>query len=832
MKGRLYQVAYIYGMEPLQLCIVLSLLAACAHLVCSEETSHLFTPRENSSHEASTGILDNTCSKMPYPFLVKESPNKDKHTFIQETAGDTHSMGESRTRNDIQEFKCPFQWDENGGNKLRDDILDWMRHRQKSFIRFTIPVMGYTNRDTSMYNYTGLLTWVWVLTKHEYMLHYPHNFIRISAGTMGIITDDWALDYDRNTVPVSLGNFSFDIDDDYYEYRTGVGYCESQCIEVNKSCGIGKHDLVKFLSNLTEHDCEDCPYEWELVCLQLPYEDITSVLNSHPNFIGPDVFYYMLFIKKLFAEALTPTVPLEKHSFEHQYRCYKRADLSASKRKELMESYFVIPLIALGMWLYIPLLIHYFPSSSVTHSKAVTTPVGMFPSHKSPNYFGRYLRSIFCFYPPNNSRACLVRLRRLVFLLVVFLSPARLFLLQDYGKLLCVIATVLIAASLLPRHISTHFKPDTKFELMGWKIPPSLTRINIDLDLKEYQLLAALMQERVYLIIDCRFWVALINDFCFERFRSCSNAVSFWSVVTKALLFIWGLLLLSLSIVVMALCYLIPLLYFLKEMAWTVHRMTSGSSQPHSITSLILSAVYGVLIYTTILCVLVVTFFWCYTFVEVSVFTVIGGAILPSMAFPYFILVGSILGAVYGLVHSLHEDYEKIIEEIISILSSERKIPKAKVFDPWNADLRELVKTECVGHSSSYTISVIVGAGMEKEVMKNSFVTTFLHRELFDYVADMCHPIQRQVLFIILQVVVILFYALIVMWVKNVYHLEAEVDTIFSLVSIVAVAFVPSVLRLFAYKSYFGRKTEHTLRQSVYFALIEFFADLDTKYTP
>ena len=815
------------------------LVALSAHMVCSVDIS-----------SASSGDNKMAPSKGPHPLPVVEEPlGKDGN--VQESPGkvgkedavNQDSSGEDGKEDPVtqdspgkdaeepppmkaqeplgigvtgaQEFRCPFHWDPTTKVKLRNKILDWMRHRQKSFNRFTVPVMGYTNGDVGMHNYTGLVTWIWVLEKHEYMLHYPLNFIRISAATMGIVTDDWALDYDKSVVPVSLSNFSFDIDDDHYEYEAGVGYCDPECIQQNRSCGIGKHDLANFSTDLTEFDCEDCPYEWSLLCLQLPYEDITTVMNSHPNFVGPDIFYYMLFIKKLFTEGVLPTGGKDLN----HYQCYQRADLSKSKSKELMESYFVIPLIAFGLWLYSPLLVHYFPSSSATPSP-VKVPTNMFPSHKSPNYLGRYVRGVFCYYAPRSSKASLVRLRRLLFLAVILFSPTSLFLLPDYGKFCCAAVVVLVAASSVPPYFSKHVDPQQAVTLMGWKVPEHLTRI--DHNLKEYQLLAALMQERLYLVFNPKFWTTLINDFCYEHFRN-----YFSSAAHLHLHLVWGFMVFSFSVIVIATCYLTPFFYFLVQMAATAYSMTYGDNQSNSWISKALSAIHGVLIYATILSVLLVIFFWCYAFTEVSIFTLIGGAILPSMAFPYFILVGSIAGAVYALIHSLHEDYDKLIEEIVSILDSESNIPKAKGFDPWNPVLRELVRAESAELPSSYTISAVVGAGQEIPVMKHCYVATFLNRKLFDYVAGVCLPIHRQILFIVLQVVAILFYGLVVMWVKNVYHLEAEVDTIFSLVSIVAVAFVPGVLRVLAYKSYFGKKAEQALKQNVYLALVEYFASLD-----
>ena len=174
-----------------------------------------------------------------------------------------------------------------------------------------------------------------------------------------------------------------------------------------------------------------------------------------------------------------------------------------------------------------------------------------------------------------------------------------------------------------------------------------------------------------------------------------------------------------------------------------VLHMICGPIGKQSALLTIFSIFHGILVYVAILCVMAVLYFWCYAFVEVSLFTLIGGAMLPSMAYPYFLLVGSILGVIYTLVHSLHEDYENLIDEIITILNSEGKIPKA---NPLDVEYRDLVKTES-NLSSTYTISVVIGAGNKMDLMIHTFAVTFLSRKMFDFVVDAC-PVSRIVLLI------------------------------------------------------------------------------------
>lgn len=754
--------------------------------------------------------------------VLADAETANHHQVCTEEALGNSILTHNPNSQNVNEFKCSFVWNEDKFLELRNDILDWMKYRQKSFIRFTVPVINYTNVDASLHNYTGLLVWAWVLKKHEYMLHYPQNFVRISAGTMGIVTEDWALDFDKN-MSVSLRNFSFNNDNDNYEYEADVGYCDAECVKVAGSCGIGRQEIVSLLVNVSESDSE--AYAWEYICLQVPYDDIIAVMKSHPNFAFPNIFYYMLFLKKLFVERFLPSPSVASGRTIQHYQCYRRKALSTRKGKELLESYFVIPLLAAVLWLYVPLLIYYLPSSSIQPTQMAATPEGMFPSHKPPNHTGRCLKTVLCYYAPHNGKRVLVCLRRMLFLFMILMSPYSLFSLPHYGRLACGVVIILVAAASAPHHISTYLNQDSTLCVLGWTVPPRLTQVNFKL--AEYQLLASIMQEKIYLVTDWKFWVALAKDHCFKQFCSCSwgGSNTFWTVsrviVVKPLLFIWGTLLLIASVVVIVFWYLVPLFYFLWEMAMAVLHMICGPIGKQSALLTIFSIFHGILVYVAILCVMAVLYFWCYAFVEVSLFTLIGGAMLPSMAYPYFLLVGSILGAIYTLVHSLHEDYENLIDEIITILNSEGKIPKA---NPLDVEYRDLVKTES-NLSSTYTISVVIGAGNKMDLMIHTFAVTFLSRKMFDFVVDACHPVRKQLLFIALQLLAILFYALIILWVKNVYHLEAKMDTIFNLISVVAVALVPSLLQFLSYKNYSGRRNE--LKQNIYCTLIKYFAQLD-----
>lgn len=290
-------------------------------------------------------------------------------------------------------FKCKFQWHDKELKHLKEKVLDWMKGRP----RFT----GYNNTKLPVYgsNFTGVLTWVWLSKQQKYMIHFPHNFVSISTATMGVITQDWALDYDESLIFPPLRNHSINIKDKIYQHERSLGYCDPECLDANRSCGLGKHEIVELLTNIG-NSAEN--FEWDWICLQLNYDDIHNITQtgSSPNFVIPDVLYYALFLRKLLIERPWLGLPTRKDQFLH-YHCYSKGNLTTTKSHELLEKYIVIPFFAAILWLYFPLLIHYFPSSSKEDDQMTGDfkfPNGMFPTHKVPIYFGRWLKWLFCFY--------------------------------------------------------------------------------------------------------------------------------------------------------------------------------------------------------------------------------------------------------------------------------------------------------------------------------------------------------------------------------------------------------------------------------------------------
>lgn len=170
-----------------------------------------------------------------------------------------------------------------------------MNHRQKRFICFTVPVLNYNNPLLfENNNYTGLLTWVWVMDSHEYMLYYPHNFMYTSLYTLSIVVEDYALDY-NNKSPVSIEGFGVDLNK-FDEYDV-AGYCDQQCVNKSNSCGIGERSLKQFLLNVTQGKDK---YEWNWLCLQVSY-DIAD-FEILPHHVIPDLLYYWRFLKLFFTK--------------------------------------------------------------------------------------------------------------------------------------------------------------------------------------------------------------------------------------------------------------------------------------------------------------------------------------------------------------------------------------------------------------------------------------------------------------------------------------------------------------------------------------------------
>lgn len=770
-------------------------------------TVSLIVPQSIVSSEECPSLPEKANRSLPYALNVRGSDSTSK-----------------------SEFLCSFYWTD--AEHLKEKLLDRLTNRQKRFVRFTVPVLGFNNPYLSMSNYSGYLTWVWVLDSHEYMLYYPHNFIVISVKTMGIITQDWAIDYSEGkaTVPVSLKMFGLDPDD--FDTHDIVGYCDPECIKVNHSCGIGKYELEEFLVNVTEGKEE---FKWNWLCLQAPYDvqDIVSV----PSFAFPDLLYYWRFLRMFLNRRPYFGTMKSKTDFPHYY-CYNRKD--NCELKELLKHYWLIPTIGFLMWLYSPLLIHYFPSSTHKEHNDSEVPKHMFPSYKTPIYMGRCLKWILCFYMKKvwaETKLC-VRFRRVLFLIGLVTTSYRLFVLPPYYYYSWPLLTIAFVSVLIPDYLSEHISAELPSRFLFWDLPAGLVRTNRN-SIIEYQQLAHVMQERLYLTVDIRFW-----NFLFKRYRCCCNNllirispgnISKLSVVIRLVLmplvFLFNLVIfVTACIINVLLFYLIPLPYFYMELLRAVcvgrHqyiRQFRDKSSPYQLVIKCTSTCHAIVMIGLLIYTMVVTYVWCYAISEFTMFTFIGGALTSSMAFQYFVLTGSVVTAIYTLVSDLHEEYSCILEEMIKILKEKRTFTKLAYKLSGNKLVLERDSNELYR-------SIIVRKDGESlpqcKLLIDDGITTYLDKGLYNETVERCRPLRRKIVFIILKIVAIFFYCVIAFWVKNVYHLEDKVEGIFQMVTTVAVYFLPSMLQFISHKSHFGKKSDIILRQEIYESLSVYLGEL------
>lgn len=707
------------------------------------------------------------------------------------------------------EFLCEFKW--TNADHLRDKILDRMKHRQKRFIRFTVPVLGYNNPQLSINNYTGLLTWVWVMDTHEYMLHYPHNFVYTSLFTLSIVVEDYALDF-NNKFHVSLEGFGADLDK-FDEYNA-VGYCNEECISKNNSCGIGEYSLKELLLTIP------LEYKWNWLCLQIHYN--ISDIEILPHLAVPDLLYYWRFLRVFFTRRPTWGWSEDKKDFIH-YHCYGKD--KEHKDKELMMKFWVIPWVAFIMWLYSPLLIHYFPSSAGKQKK----DKNMFPAYKTPIYCGRFIKWVLCFYRSNNPNHCtyvLIRLRRLLFLTVMVATSFRLLQTSHpYTFHVRVLVLMLVVVSCIPHYFSVYLSVKMPSSFLLWELPRGVVRGGDQLI--EYQLLAHVMHERICLILDYRFWL-----FLFENLLLPKSSQNFWQsdLVEKILMIVstitLGLPLLVLGLIFYILFWFIPLPYFYWQLFSALWNGEKHLAQKHLWLFVVIFHSF-IMVYLLVY-ILIITYVWCFAIAEVTIFMMVGGAVSPTMAFQYFVLIGSVIGTVYGMIRNLHEGYDQILTIIINILKEKEALQNLQksLLSLHNGNVVIENRSDANNQSTQcHVIEVKVDGEDPCVVMRYDTIGTDVNTDMFFAVVEQCRPIRRQVFFIFIKITAMIFYTVIALWVKNVFHLEEKVGNIVTLISTVAVYFVPGFLQYIAYQNNFGKKLAAVLKQEVYKALLEYLSN-------
>ena len=227
----------------------------------------------------------------------------------------------------------------------------------------------------------------------------------------------------------------------------------------------------------------------------------------------------------------------------------------------------------------------------------------------------------------------------------------------------------------------------------------------------------------------------------------------------------------------------------------------------------------SIIMTSLLLYVLAVTYIWCFVIAEVTIFTTIGGAVSPTMAFHYFVLASSVLGTIYGMIQNLYEGYDRILEVTIDILKGEatcKSVQKALVFKYNGAVV--IKKKSSTGSQSVQEIQLVKAEGQSPctTLIRYDPIMTYINTDMYFAVVDRCQPVRRQVLFILIKIIAMVFY----IWLdKNVFHLEEKVGAIINLISSVAVYFVPAFLQYIAHQKNFGKKMTAVLKQNVYKAI-------------
>lgn len=696
---------------------------------------------------------------------------------------------------------CKFIWTNRA--RMIEKIRDRLKYRtHKYFLRFKVPVYYLDAEEKWKQATDEFETWVSVADTHEYMLHFPHNFNVLSLGTMGIITDDfWGPDG------------KWDIS----------GYCDKPCAKLNKPrCNLSRGDVQKFVANVTSKDKQD----WNLICLQLDY-DVNDVIRN-PNTAIPDIFYYWRFLRQLLSKRPYLGKGISKTDFVH-YNCYDEE--GQLHRKELLMNYFVILIIAIILWLFSPLLVHFFPSSE---PPTINYPGGLnnkdfYPTYTSPVYFGCFLRCILCFYMEER-KGIKSRIRRFVFFSFTILMSFRL-LYTPYQKCFVIFSLTFLVAVLIPGFFSVYVKNAVPTHFLGlWKYPEGVIRENRRK--KEYQLLAHCLVERMYLISDLRFWRMLVEEsFKVLPFTKTWGKVFKHNLYTETVLCVFfSVVAFAFSITTAVLYYFAPAFYFYEVLFHAIYTETKNNIQKawhkewtwrrYNILLSAMCFVHGVILAASLVYLIVAVMFCCYLLAEVTMFTYFGAVLVPSMAFRYVALVGSVSALLYNIAKDLRENYDRLRDQVVKLLE--------------NSDHLTRLNSDCTGtHSEAFnrepngallTIELKTDRQPSKVILYRDHFATYLSRSLLDFCIEECDPLRRQILFIIVEVFLVLFYILIAMYIKNVFNKEKDVSAIFTIAQTIGMSFIPNLLQFLAHRSHYEKKDDVLLSQRVHNAIVTYVA--------
>lgn len=682
------------------------------------------------------------------------------------------------------EFLCPSLWQ--NWEHMREKIVA-MLEGEKIFIRFRTPVRGYSNPHLGLEDWSGYLTWVWVAEKFQYMLYYPHNFETLSLATTNIV----CADLEERHIQLSCG------------------HCSN-----NASCGIGMYELQALMANVTA----SVKMDWKYLCFEADYgmEDIVSdyvneqslqMLNTR-NFAVPDILYQWCFLRRLFTLCPTQRGSCIKANI-HNYYCYDRN--SNFIFKELMQKYYVIVLLAVIMWFFSPLLTYYLPSSP----RDAQLQTDMFPTYKQPVHFGRCIQYVLGYYMTKSCK-WLVRVRRVLTLLVLASLSFRLLISSAYQSFSWIILVTFIIAILHPHYLSVYIQPEIPkcFPLFTAEYPPGVIKWNPRKEAsREYQRLAYVMQERIFIISDWNFWEYLLKN-CFSSLLSIRHQFSHTYLLSLMFAVVAGLITLACALLILILYFFLPMPYFVKEMFcairrgewdYCVHVWESNDDTLSKIYKTIATLLQGIVLVFLLFYFVLTMFSLSYLVTEVALFTYIGANITPHIALHYVALVAALGSALYGMTAALHKEYTSILDDMVDVLSDDKGLAYIRMKMNRCAGMKlALIRNEVNG---VHTQTIRQQQPHMTLYYKEGFVS-YVHTKLYFYIVECLQPVRRQVLFLAVKILGMVFFIMVAMWVKNVYKSESKVSDIFSLAGDVGVYFIPSALQFLSYRSHLGRKAE------------------------
>lgn len=702
------------------------------------------------------------------------------------------------------EFLCPARWN---WEHMREKVQFMLKNEEKKFVRFRTPVCHYSNPRLGLEQWSGTLTWIWAADQFDYMLYYPQNFQTLSLGTTDIIVSN-------------MKNNDITID---------CTHCDN-----DTSCGVGYFELKALIKNVSD----PLGIEWDYLCVEAdggvtdivsdyPPEQSLDMLNTR-NFALPDILYQSRFLKLLYSKCSFLTFECKNVA---NYFCY---DLGCNCIvKEVLSHYNVIVYLAIVFWLYSPILVFYLPSSQRTYSLKHITE--MFPTYKTPVYFGRCIQDILCYHMSvtNHHAKWLIRVRRFLFLTTLSFLSFRLLLLPPYRLFSCTILGLFIVSALWPQHISVYIEPQVPqyfpFPFVSTPYPAGIIKWGGSrVSSIEFQKLSYIMLERIYMTTDYKFWVYLVeNSFShLQSFYHQPSSLPLWlcKVVFGALA---GLITLSYAVAVVLVYFLVPMPYFVKELFRAIQSgvykhcsqiwNSPSAGRVSKVFWTLLSFLHGTVLEVLLIYFIMTVFSLCFLLTEVTIFTYIGASIAADKVLHYFILIVAMGTAVYTMIHAIHKQYSSILKDAVFLFEIEFDFIKMKLAKKSNLKLT-LEKSSADG-------VVIKGkppSQFSERLYVNEHFISYINSKLYFSIVENLQPIRRQVLLLVIKLFLMVFFVIVSMWVKNVYKNENQVSDIFSLAGNMAVYFVPSALQFLSSQSQFGRRMDTQQRMEVVAAIMDY----------